>query len=97
KDEILGRCLNIAYYGEGAYGVEAAARHYFSTSASKLNLAQAAMLAGLVENPDSNNPVNHPSAALDRRDVVINRMVELKLITLDQARQAKEVGFDRKK
>jgi membrane peptidoglycan carboxypeptidase len=97
KDQILERYLNIAYYGEGAYGVEAAARHYFSTKASKLNLAQAAMLAGLVQNPDSNNPVNNPSAALDRRDVVLNRMVELKLITLDQARQAKEVGFNQKK
>ena len=89
--------LNIAYYGEEAYGVEAAARHYFSTKAAKLSLAQAAMLAGLVQNPDSNNPVNNPSAALDRRDVVLNRMVELKLITLDQATQAKEVGFDEKK
>jgi membrane peptidoglycan carboxypeptidase len=97
KDEILERYLNIAYYGEGAYGVEAAARHYFSTKASKLNLAQAAMLAGLVQNPDSNNPVRNPSAALDRRDVVLNRMVELKLITLDQAREAKEVGFNEKK
>ena len=97
KDEILERYLNIAYYGEGAYGVEAAARHYFSTQASKLTLPQAAMLAGLVQNPDANNPVSNPSAALDRRDVVLNRMVELKLITLDQARQAKKAGFDQKR
>jgi membrane peptidoglycan carboxypeptidase len=96
KDEILERYLNIAYYGEGAYGVEAAARHYYSTKASELTLPQAAMLAGLVQNPDSNNPVRNPSAALDRRDVVINRMVELKLITLDQAREAKQAGFDQK-
>ena len=54
------------------------------------------MLAGLVQNPDSNNPVRNPSAALDRRDVVINRMVELKLITLDQAKEAKQTGFDQK-
>jgi membrane peptidoglycan carboxypeptidase len=96
KDQILERYLNIAYYGEGAYGVEAAARHYFSTKASKLTLAQAALLAGLVQNPDTNNPVRNPSAALDRRDVVLNRMVELKLITLDQAKEAKKVGFDQK-
>jgi membrane carboxypeptidase/penicillin-binding protein PbpC len=70
KDEILERYLNIAYYGQGAYGVEAAARHYYSTKASKLTLPQAAMLAGLVQNPDTNNPVRNPSAALDRRDVV---------------------------
>jgi len=94
KDEILERYLNIAYYGQGAYGVEAAARHYYSTKASKLTLPQAAMLAGLVQNPDSNNPVRNPSAALDRRDVVINRMVELKLISLDQAKKAKQAGFD---
>jgi membrane peptidoglycan carboxypeptidase len=96
KDEILERYLNIAYYGQGAYGVEAAARHYYSTRASKLTLPQAAMLAGLVQNPDTNNPVRNPSAALDRRDVVINRMVELKLITLDQAKEAKQAGFDQK-
>ena len=96
KDQILERYLNIAYYGEGAYGVEAAARHYFSSKASKLTLAQAAMLAGLVQNPDTNNPVRNPSAALDRRDVVLNRMAELKLISVEQARQAKKVGFDQK-
>jgi membrane peptidoglycan carboxypeptidase len=96
KDEILARYLNIAYYGAGAYGVEAAAKHYFSTKASKLTLAQAAMLAGLVQNPDSNNPIRNPSAALDRRDVVLNRMVELKLITLEQAKEAKQSGFDKK-
>ena len=96
KDEILERYLNIAYYGAGAYGVEAAAKHYFSTKASKLTLAQAAMLAGLVQNPDSNNPIRNPSAALDRRDVVLNRMVELKLITLEQAKEAKKTGFDEK-
>ena len=97
KDQILERYLNIAYYGEGAYGVEAAARHYFSSKAAKLTLAQAAMLAGLVQNPDTNNPVRNPSAALDRRDVVLNRMAELKLISVEQARQAKKVGFDQKK
>src|SRR3954470_19075810 len=94
KDQILERYLNIAYYGEGAYGVEAAARHYFSSKANKLTLAQAAMLAGLVQNPDANNPVRNPSAALDRRDVVLNRMAELKLISVDQARKAKKSGFN---
>jgi membrane peptidoglycan carboxypeptidase len=94
KDEILERYLNIAYYGEGAYGVEAAARHYYSTDAGKLTLPQAAMLAGLVQNPDANNPVDHKSAALDRRDVVLNRMTELGLITPNQAKKAKQVDFD---
>jgi membrane peptidoglycan carboxypeptidase len=53
-------------------------------------------LAGLVQNPDTHNPIRNPSAALDRRDVVLNRMVELKLITLQQANEAKKVGFDEK-
>ena len=96
KDEILNRYLNIAYYGENAYGVEAAAKHYYNTTAAKLTLPQAAMLAGLVQNPDANNPVDHPAAALDRRDVVINRMAELKLITPAQQTKAKKVKFDAK-
>lgn len=94
KDEILERYLNIAYYGDGAYGIQSAAKHYFGVSAKDLKLPQAAMLAGLVQNPDSFNPVQHPAAAADRRDVVLNRMVELKLITLAQSRKAKKVAFD---
>ena len=97
KDEILERYLNIAYYGAGAYGVEAAARHYYSTSAAKLTLGQAAMLAGLVQNPDTVNPVRNPNAALDRRDVVINRMTELSLITAEQGKAVKATGFNAKK
>ena len=97
KDQILERYLNIAYYGEGAYGVEAAARHYFSTHADELTLPQAALLAGLVQNPDSSNPVDNPAAALDRRDVVINRMAELGLITADQVKKAKAAKFNKKK
>src|SRR5690606_18732606 len=94
KDEILERYLNLAYYGDGAYGVEAAARHYFGTSAEKLTLDQAALLAGLVQDPNQLNPVRNPDAALQRRDVVINRMAELKLITPDQAAEAKDRGFE---
>jgi membrane peptidoglycan carboxypeptidase len=94
KDQILERYLNIAYYGEGAYGVEAAARHYYDKKASELNLTEAAMLAGLVQNPDANNPVDNPGAAADRRDVVLNRMVDLKIITAKQSAAAKKKKFD---
>ncbi len=94
KDEILERYLNIAYYGDGAYGVEAAARHYFNTTAANLTLPQAAMLAGLVRDPNQVNPVRNADAALERRDVVINRMGELSMITPAQLKQAKETGFD---
>jgi membrane peptidoglycan carboxypeptidase len=95
KDEILERYLNIAYYGQGAYGVEAAARHYYSKSATDLDLSEAAMLAGLVQNPDANNPVDNAGAANDRRDVVLNRMVELKIITAKQSAAAKLEKFDK--
>ena len=97
KDEILNRYLNIAYYGDGTYGVEAAARHYFGVAAKDLTLAQAAMLAGLTQNPVATDPVNHPLAAIDRRDVVINRMLELGLITPAEATTAKATPFDHSK
>ena len=97
KDEILKRYLNIAYYGDGTYGVEAAAKHYFGVSAKDLTLAQAAMLAGLTQNPVATDPVNHPVAAIDRRDVVINRMLELGLISADDAAKAKATTFDSSK
>ena len=77
KDEILERYLNIAYFGDGAYGIEVAAEHYFGTTAAELTLAQAALLAGLVQNPTALNPVTIAPAALERRDVVLNRMAEL--------------------
>ncbi|WP_158581496.1 penicillin-binding protein [Actinomadura spongiicola] len=77
KDEILRRYLNIAYYGDGAYGVEAASRHYFSKHASELNLAEAALLAGIIRYPYAYDPTQHPTAARDRRNVVLKRMADL--------------------
>ena len=94
KDEILERYLNIAYFGDGAYGIEVAAQHYFGRSAAKLTLAQAAMLAGLVQNPTTFNPVESPTEALERRDVVLNRMTELGVITAAKAAKAKGTDFD---
>ncbi len=97
KDEILERYLNISYYGDGAYGVQAAAKHYFGVSAAKLTLPQAAMLAGLVRNPVATNPVTHPVPGIQRRNDVINRMLELKLITPQEAADAKATPFDKSK
>ena len=94
KDQILERYLNIAYYGDGAYGVEAAARHYFNTTAKDLNLEQSAMLAGLVQNPAATDPVNNPTIATDRRNVVLNRMAELNLATQADVDRTKTVPFD---
>ncbi|MGC3995649.1 MAG: transglycosylase domain-containing protein [Propionicimonas sp.] len=97
KDEILERYLNIAYYGDGAYGVEAAARHYFGVSAADLDLPQAAMLAGLVRNPVASNPRTHTQVGVQRRNDVLDRMAELNVITADQAAEAKATKFDVKK
>ena len=76
KDEILLRYLNIAYYGNGAYGIGTAANLYFSRSVRTLTLAQSALLAGIVQSPTRLDPVDHPEAALARRNVVLARMAE---------------------
>jgi membrane peptidoglycan carboxypeptidase len=81
KDQILQGYLNLVYYGGQAYGVEAAARHYFGVKASKLNLSQAATLAGLVQAPSATDPIRSPARALARRNVVLDRMYTLGLIT----------------
>ncbi len=97
KDQILEFYLNMAYYGDGAYGVEAAARHYFNTSAAKLTLPQAAMLAGLVRNPNASNPVKNEAVGVGRRNDVLARMAELGKITPAEAAEAKATPFDQKK
>jgi membrane peptidoglycan carboxypeptidase len=81
KNQILEGYFNLVYYGDQAYGVEAAARHYFGVSAAKLNLVQAATLAGLVQRPSTTDPIRHPAAALARRNIVLDRMHTLGLIT----------------
>ncbi len=91
KDQILDGYLNLAYYGDLAYGVEAAAQHYFSIPASKLDYNQAALLAGLVQQPSATDPVTHPKAAQARRDVVLDRMAQLGVITAKQAASAQKV------
>lgn len=80
KDWILERYLNLAYFGDGAYGIQAAARHYFSVNASQLDTLQAATLAGLVKNPVGFDPTNFKDRAVARRNVVLNRMAELNVI-----------------
>ncbi|MFG3053521.1 transglycosylase domain-containing protein [Kitasatospora sp. NPDC048239] len=89
KDQILTNYLNITYYGNGAYGVEAASQRYFGKSNRDLTVAEAATLAGLVQNPSAYDPRLHPQAAQNRRDTVIDKMVENRHITAEQAREAK--------
>src|SRR6185312_10456197 len=63
KPDILAGYLNDSFYGSGAWGVEAAAETYFNTTAAKLNMAQAATLAGIVENPSLYDPLTNPTMA----------------------------------
>jgi len=80
KDQILAGYLNAAFFGNEAYGVQVAAQRYFSTSAAKLTLPQAAMLAGIVENPSAYNPLGGAQRArntLIRRNTVLARMAQL--------------------
>ncbi|UOY00085.1 transglycosylase domain-containing protein [Blastococcus sp. PRF04-17] len=81
KDEILTRYLNIVYFGNGAYGIQAAAQKYFSVNAADLTLPQAAMLAGLVQSPTNDDPLANPENAVIRRDQVLLRMHSLGHIT----------------
>lgn len=88
KDEILEKYLNLAYFGDAAYGIQAAALHYFGVTADKLTLPQAALLAGLVKNPTGYDPTENLKRAKDRRDLVLRRMQELNVITAAQAKAA---------
>jgi penicillin-binding protein 1A len=81
KDEILTAYLNTVYFGNGAYGVERAARTYFGHSAAKLTLPEAALLAGIPEDPTLYDPVAHPKIAASRRAVVLTLMEQQKVIT----------------
>ena len=96
KDWILERYLNIAYFGDGAYGIQSAARHYFDKNAKDLDLRESAMLAGLVKNPTGLDPTNSPDAARERRNVVLDRMAQLDVITPKQAAKTKkaDLGLD---
>ncbi len=81
KGEILSRYLNIAYFGSGAYGIEAASRRYFSKPAANLTLAEAATLAGIVQRPTSYDPIRNPDLSAERRNIVLDRMASLAYIS----------------
>jgi 1A family penicillin-binding protein len=87
KDEILELYLNKVYFGDGLHGAEAAARGYFGKSAADLDLAEAALLAGMVNAPSVNAPTVNMSRAVGRRTLVLNTMREQGIIT--------QAAFDR--
>ncbi|WP_103960199.1 transglycosylase domain-containing protein [Nonomuraea solani] len=93
KDEILEKYLNIAYFGAGANGVEAAAKRFFGVKASELTLAQAATLAGAVQDPNATDPnlgKAQRAKLLSRRNLVLDTMAKLGKITPEMAAEAKK-------
>jgi membrane peptidoglycan carboxypeptidase len=96
KDEIMEGYLNVAYFGEGAHGIEVAAQRYFSVSADELDPAQAALLIGLVRSPANYDPLTDPGAALERRGEVLDRMAETGHLTREEAEEYKaaDLGLD---
>ena len=88
KDKILELYFNQIYFGHGAYGIQAAAQTYFNKTVDELNLAEAAMLAGLPRAPNTYSPIIDPERARKRRHHVLKRMYEEGFITAEQAEAA---------
>ena len=89
KQQILELYINRIYFGSGCYGVETASLAYFGKNASKLNLSEAAILAGLIRSPNRFSPLKNPEGAALQRNAVLDRLLELKKISAAQAEQAK--------
>ncbi len=94
KEEMLEKYLNIAFFGNGGYGVASAAKVYFSKQLKDLTLAESAMLAGMVKSPTQYNPMAGPESkekAQDRRDYVLQRMVDQHFVSQEEADAAKKL------
>ena len=92
KQQILENYLNLVYFGNGAYGVQAAAQRYFSTTAADLTPPQAALLAAVVNSPSYYDPFTHPQNALARRNLVLQKMASPDLHYLTPAQAAAAEG-----
>lgn len=90
KDEILTTYLNIVYFGNQCYGIESASKIYFSKSADKLTLPEAAMIVGITQAPSRFNPFKNPEAATEKRNRVLSKMYELGKISEDEYNKAKD-------
>lgn len=97
KQQILEMYLNGIYFGQGAYGAEAASRTFFSKHASQLTLPEAALLAGLPQQPGRLDPYEHPKAAVARRNQVLSRMVANGYINQEQADEARRTPLKLKR
>ena len=87
KDQILERYLNTAYFGNGAYGVQAAAETYWGVGVGELDWSQAALLAALIRNPNGYNPIRFPDIAAERRALALSRLVDSGHLTREEAAQ----------
>lgn len=87
KRQILEMYFNEIYYGHGAWGIAQAARIYFDKSPEELTEGECALLAGVPKNPGRYNPLGDPKKVAARRDIVLKRMVELKMITASQRKK----------
>jgi penicillin-binding protein 1A len=94
KDEILEMYLNQIYFGDGAYGIQSAARSLFGKDIGDLNLAESALLAGLPRNPWGYSPFRHPEASIARRNLVLRSMKDCGFITGDQFQAARAETLD---
>ncbi|MBR3499143.1 MAG: PBP1A family penicillin-binding protein [Selenomonadaceae bacterium] len=90
KQEILELYLNQIYFGQGAYGVQAAAKTYFGKNVEDLNLAECAMLAGIPKSPNYYSPFNNLNAAIARRDTVLDQMITYGYISHNEASAARQ-------
>jgi penicillin-binding protein 1A len=93
KDRILLAYLNTIYFGNGAYGIQQAARTYFGKGAARLTLPEAALLAGLPADPSLYDPTQHPRAATQRRHYVLQTMYDQGKITIEQLRNASSAAL----
>ncbi|HEY2076942.1 MAG TPA: transglycosylase domain-containing protein [Streptosporangiaceae bacterium] len=94
--QLLTSYLNVAYFDNHAYGIQVAAQTYFSKSASRLTLPEAALLAGIVQSPTAYDPFAHPAAALQRRSEVLTRMWQLHYVSKPVALAAEKTPLDLK-
>ena len=90
KDQILEMYLNQIYWGHNNYGIQTASQSYFAKSADKLNLAESAMLAGLIQSPEEYSPFVNKEVAKQRQSVVLSRMRELGWITASEEEAARK-------
>jgi penicillin-binding protein 1A len=93
KDRILELYLNQIYFGQGAFGVEAAAQTFFGKSVTELTLSESALLAGLPKAPATYSPFEHPEAAKRRRATVLVRMVDTGILKPEQAKRASQASL----